>query len=339
MKESILKRKKIIMIGIGIILVIMVVLAIIAVSAIKMYAMSGKDLVIQSNLEMSEVGIISQTSGQIIELNVKEGDYIKEGDIIARVDSETLKAQREKAQAGIDTINAQINAAQAQYKNVKNGTREEELAQVKASYDLTKTNYDRIKTLYENGAVSKMEYDNVSTQLEVAAQKLQLAQKGATVETLEAASANVDTLEGQLKQAQAALKELDTYLGKTEIIAPATGVITQLNVDKGELVSGGMSVATITDTSAPWIQCNVMENELEKIALGKKVKIELTAYPNKTFDGEIVAINKSADFAVKRATNANGEFDILSYGIKVKPLNIDKQLFAGMTAFVNFGSK
>lgn len=333
---KILKRKKIIM---GALVSLVIVVGIVAVSGVKMYAMSDKDLVIQSNLEMSEVGIISQTAGQIVELNIKEGDHIKEGEIIARIDSKALIAQREKAQAALDIINSQITAASAQYQTVKNGSRAEELAQIQANYDLIRANYDRIKSLYDNGAVSKMEFDSITTQYEVVSQQLKMAKNGATPENLTAASANVETLQGQLKQAEAGLKEINASLEKTKIIAPASGVVTQLNIDKGELVSAGMSIATITDTSSPWIQCNVMEDELSKVQLGKKVIIELTAYPDKKFEGEIIAINKSADFAVKRATNDNGEFDILSYGVKVKPINVDKQVFAGMTAFVNFGAK
>lgn len=318
-------------------ILVLLLVVLVSFTKAKLENMKSDELIIQSNLEMTEVSVISQTAGQIIELNVEEGDHVTEGQILARIDSDTLLTQKAKAEAGITAIEGQLRSGEASYAKVKNGTRSEELAQVQSSFNLAETTYNRMKLLYEQGGISKAEYDSAATQYEVAKQKLQLAQNGAQAEDIQMAAAQVETLKGQLESAKASLAEIETYLQKTTIEAPATGVVTQLSVEKGGLISGGMPIAVITDTSSPWIQCNVMENELSNIKLGNEVTLELGAYPGKTFKGKITAVNKSADFAVKRATNANGEFDILSYGVKVKPLDIDEELFAGMTAFVNFG--
>ncbi|MCH5139171.1 HlyD family secretion protein, partial [Clostridiaceae bacterium UIB06] len=73
--------------------------------------------------------------------------------------------------------------------------------------------------------------------------------------------------------------------------------------------------------------------------LNGEVSVKLSTYPGEQFKGKIVRINKDADFAVKRATNDNGEFDVLSYGVKVELIDMNKPLHAGMTAFVDFGKK
>jgi HlyD family secretion protein len=114
-------------------------------------------------------------------------------------------------------------------------------------------------------------------------------------------------------------------------------VVTQVNVRNGELVSTGMPLLVIDDKSDSWILCSVRETSLAKVHLGQVVSVKLAAYQDKDYEGKVVRINKDADFAVKRATNDNGQFDVLSYGVKVELAGVDKPLYAGMTAFVDFG--
>lgn len=307
-------------------------------------------LVVQSTLEMTETNINSQIAGQLKQLNVKEGDHVKKGQVLAVVDSDTLLAQQAQAEAAIDTIAGQISSAKASqtgaisYLNkIRNGAKAEEIAKEKANFDLAGKNYNRMQTLFENGVIGKSEMDTVATQYEVAKQEYHLVKNKATKEDIEmaqadvaAAAASITSLEGQLRQAEAALAEIETYIGKTEITAPSDGIITRLNVEVGELISTGMPIAIITDTSAPWVQCNVMEDHLSKVSLEQLVEVTFTAYPEQVFQGRVVAINRSADFAVKRATNLNGDFDILAYGVKVELEDVDVPLYAGMTVFVNF---
>lgn len=314
---------------------------------------SHKGLEVQSTLEMDEISLNSQIAGQINLLDIKEGDSVKKGQLIATVNSDTLMAQRDQAQAAIDTINGQIQAAQAQqsaaaatYKKVTNGARAEEIAQAKANYDLKKTNYDRVIKLNQSGAVSQADLDAVQTDFEVAKQKYLLAQNGATAEDKDIAKANLNAsagslaaLNGQLEKATAAKAEIETYIKKTQIIAPTDGVISQLNVDEGELVSTGLPIAIITNQSKPWVSCKVMEDELSKVKVGQKVAVKFQAYPDQTYTGTVKTINKSADFAVKRATNSNGEFDVVAYGVRIELDSVDQPLYAGMTVIVNFENK
>ncbi|MEN6326100.1 MAG: efflux RND transporter periplasmic adaptor subunit [Syntrophomonas sp.] len=312
-----------------------------------------QDLIVQSTLEMTEVNINAQIAGQIKQINVKEGDKVAKGQILAVVNSDTLLAQKAQSEASIDTMQAQISKAQAAeaaaramlQKTVK-GARAEEIAQTKASYDLKKDNYTRMSSLFDNGAISKAALEAAATEYENAKQQYNLLINGARQEDITVAQANVNqasssvtALEGQLKQAEASLAEIKTYIDKTIITAPADGIVTQLNVEAGELVSTGLPIAIITGISDAWIKCNMMENKLGQIQPGQAVLVEFPAYPGKTFHGRVATINKSADFAVKRATNLNGDFDVRAYGVKVVLEDVNKPLYAGMTAFVNFSAE
>jgi HlyD family secretion protein len=272
-----------------------------AISGTKNVSQSDSHLMVQSNVEMTDTNINTMIGGKVKEISVKEGDNVKAGQVLITIDSDTLNAQISQAKARIEAINTQIDSA-------------------KAAKELADTTYSRVKTLYNRGLTSKADFDNASTHAEQAASGLQ-------------------TLYSQLNQAQAGLQEVTTHVNKTTITAPTTGVITQLNVEVGELVSTGMPLIVITDQDKPWVECDIKETDLAKVHLGQIVSIKLAAYKGQTFAGKVVRINKNADFAVKRATTDNGEFDIVSYGVKVEFIHINQPLYAGMTAFVDFSQK
>jgi len=317
----------------------------------KLVKQSTSNLTIQSNVEMTDININSQIPGKVKEVKVKEGDNVKKGDVLLIVDSDTLAAQQSQVKAQIETANSQLNAAKAardaasaKLELAQNGARPEEIDQAKAGYDLAKVTYDRLKVLYEEGSIPKSDIDNAETQFQLSKDKYDIAQSGARQEDIKAAKAQVDqasasaeAVEGQIKQAEAALDGVNININNATVVAPEDGVVTQLNVEAGELVSTGMPLVVVTDATKPSILCNVRETDLSKVDLNKEVSLKIPAYKDEVFKGKVVKINKNADFAVKRATNDNGEFDILSYGVKVELVDMDKTLRAGMTVFVDFG--
>lgn len=312
----------------------------------------GSDhLIVQSSVEMADTNINSMLPGKIKEIAVKEGDMVKKGQVLISMDSDALYAQKAQIEAQIDSASAQVEVAQAAKKaadakleGLNNGARSEEISQAKAAYELTQKTYDRVKLLYDDGAVAQSDLDSASTQLSLSKDKYSMAKNGSRPEEIKAAQAQADqaaaaiqAADGQVRQAKAGLEAVMINLGYATIISPGDGVVTQLNAEVGELVSTGMPLAVITDTSYPWILCNVNETDLSKVEMNQEVSITLAAYKDQTFKGKVVRINKNADFAIKRATNDNGGFDILSYGVKVELVDLTQPLHAGMTAFVDFG--
>ncbi|MEN6326471.1 MAG: efflux RND transporter periplasmic adaptor subunit [Syntrophomonas sp.] len=271
----------------------------------------GKEtLIVQSTLEMTEVNINAQIAGQIKQINIKEGDKVTRGMVLAAIDSNTLLAQKAQCEAGIEAMKAQIGQAQAMeagaratLQKVVKGAKPEEISQAKASFDLKQDNYDRKKSLCDGGAISKAELEAAATECEISKNQYQLLINGASQEDIAAAKANVNAasssisaLQAQLKKAEASLAEIETYINKTVITTPADGIVTQLNVEAGELISTGLPIAVITEISDAWIQCSIMEDKLGQIKPGQAVKVTFPAYPGKTFCGRIAIINKSADF-------------------------------------------
>lgn len=254
---------------------------------------------LQSYVEMTETNLTSQAVGKVKDVLVSEGDTVKAGQDLLVLDSDTLEAQKLQAAARIETVKSQIRAATA-------------------SATLAKTNYERVKGLRDKGMTSQADYDSALTQTQQA-------------------DANLDVLQGQLAQAQGALVELQTYLNRTTLVSPGEGVVTQINTRAGETVSTGLPLVVVTEQNHPWIECDLRETDLSLAHRGGMVTVEFPAYPNQKFHGTVTRINKNADFATKRATNENGQFDIRSFGVKVELTGDHPDLYAGMTAFVTFG--
>jgi HlyD family secretion protein len=256
-------------------------------------------LKLQSYVEMTETNLTSQAVGKVRAVLVSEGDAVKAGQDLLILESDTLEAQKLQAAARIATVGSQIRAATA-------------------TASLADTSYLRVKALYDKGLASQADYDGALTQKQQA-------------------DANLEVLQGQLAQARGSLAELQTYLNRTTLVSPGAGVVTQINTRAGETVSTGLPLVVVTEQTRPWIECDLRETDLSLVHRGDVVAVEFPAYANQKFHGTVTRINKNADFATKRATNENGQFDIRSFGVKVELTGDHPDLYAGMTAFVSFG--
>ena len=315
---DIVKKNKNLVIIAGIILVLCIVFIM-----VKMNLTSSGDLIIQGNIKTEETDLNSKIAGNIDQVLVEEGQEVKKGDTLIVISSDTIEAKKQQAEAA-------TAAAEAQYNKALNGARSQEVAQAKAGYDLAEKTYQRIKKLYDQEAISENTYDQVFAQYTAAKETYEMAVQGARVEDKAAAEALV-------QQAKAATAEVQTYLDDTVIKAPMDGTVTQINVNEGELVSSGMPLATLTSNKKPYVEINVKETDLGQVHVGGEVKLTIEAYPDEIFKGKIVNVSQKPDFATKRATNNNGDFDVLSYGVKVEMPDVDKDIYPGMTVMVNLG--
>lgn len=340
-------------IGAVLIIAVIIVALCIAFAFAKSSGESGNDLVIQGNLKTTETDLNSKLAGTVKETLVKEGDQVKEGQTLIVMDSDTLAAKKQQAQAALSEAQSQQRAAsaveqaaQTQYQKALNGARSQEVAQAKVQLDLAESTYNRIKPLYEQGAVPATQYDQAKAQYDAAKQTYDMAAAGTRTEDKEAAKAQVaqaasavETAKGAIVQAQGAVNEVDSYLEDSVIKAPMDGTVTTLNVNPGQLVSTGMPLATVSSSQKPWVELDVPETHLGMVKLNQNVKVSFLAYPGKEYEGTVVRVSEKPDFATKRATNNNGDFDVLSYGVKVEISGADQELYPGMTVLVDFGKK
>jgi HlyD family secretion protein len=208
-----------------------------------------------------EVKISSEVSGEIISLNVKEGQVVKKGDLLVKINPDLYTSGYNRSVSNLSGTKAGLSQADAQFKE-------------------SKSNFDRSKTLYDKGIISKSDWDKAVASFEVAK-----ATKQSAYYTVQSASATVN--------------EAKDNLGRTTIYAPADGTISMLNVELGERVLGtqqmtGTEILRVANLNNMEVEVDVNENDIVKIKVGDEANVEVDAYLKKQFKGIVTSISNSA---------------------------------------------
>lgn len=236
-----------------------------------------------------EVIISSDVSGEIVQLYVKEGDSVVAGQVLIKIDPEAYLSSVERGQANLDNAKASLSMSQAQI--LTNIAQREEL---QTQLNQAKRNHDRNVQLFKEGIASQAQFDETLAQVENAQASIRSADAN-----IKAAKESARGSEFTVKSSEASLRELRTNLGRTTIKAPSSGIISSLSVEKGERVVGtaqmaGTEIMRISDMSTMEVQVEVSENDIVKVALGDTVEIEVDAYLNRKFIGNVTQIANSA---------------------------------------------
>lgn len=247
-----------------------------------------------------EVKISPDISGQIVELNVEEGDTIPKGMVLAKIYADIYALQRDQAAS-------QVNQSVASVANSKAA-----LESLKSAVELAQQTYDRNNILYRDTVISKSEFDTYESNLRIAK-----ANYNAALENIRAQEAGVSGSKTGLTRA-------NKDLSRTTIIAPMSGVISSLKVKKGESVAGnsfnvGTEMMTIADMSAIEVRVSVPENDIPKIQIGQLADIEVDAYNKRKFRGHVTKIATSVATASSLGSVST---DATNYEVRVR-LDID----------------
>jgi HlyD family secretion protein len=247
------------------------------------------------------------------------------------LDDEDLRNRLEVARATLMSARARLGKLLA-------GSRPEEIRQAEANlhqaqFDLRnkQTQYDRMKSLYERGVISKEAFDNAETgfkvaqaAVQVATESYQLVKEGPRKEDIEDARAQVD-------QAQASVKLNETQLSYTTLYSPISGVVLVKSGEIGEVVNPGTSIVTIADVENVWLKAYIPETDLSKVKWGQDVIVTADLRPQKKYRGRISFISSQAEFTPKQIQTEK-ERVTLVYRIKVDIPNRDRELKPGMPA-------
>ena len=248
----------------------------------------------------TEVKISSDVSGEIVELLVNEGDSVTRGQVLARVDPEAYQSQVERAAAGVNSARSAVANSRSQLQSAK-AQKEQIEAQLMNARDIHKRN----EKLYKEGVISEQEYEASLANVRTLEANLRAAEAN-----IKSAEESIKAAEFQVRSAEATLKEINTSLKRTTIYASMSGIVSKLNVEKGERVVGtsmmaGTEILRIADLSEMEIQVEVPENDLPRINLGQEVQIEIDAYLDRKFKGTVVEIAHSASNLISAAGTVN----------------------------------
>jgi len=266
-----------------------------------------------------EVKISSDVSGEVVELYVKEGDSVKIGQVLARVNPDTYQSAVERTSAGVNAARSQAGAT-----NLNIETAKAQRDQIKSQWDNAKKNLERSKSLLQEGIISQSEYDASETTFRNLSASLASAEN-----SISTAKKNAEASGYQVKDAEALLKETRTNLGRTTIKAPASGVISKLNIEKGERVVGtiqmsGTEMMRIADLGAMEVQVEVSENDIIRVQVGNTTDIEVDAYQNRKFKGTVTDVANSASNISTNGISALSNDQVTKFVVKIR---IDKESY------------
>ncbi|MBB3350993.1 HlyD family secretion protein [Rhizobium sp. BK049] len=258
-----------------------------------------REFVLYGNVDIRQVSLGFRVSGRISELGVDEGDVVKCGTVLAKLDAAPYEFAVRSGEANAAALRATLD-------KLKAGPRPTEIAQARAAYDesladLQNANlaYDRARQLRPQGTISEANLDQATAAKAMAAARsqsaseaLKLLQEGSRVEDIAAADA-------QLKAAEATLASARTSLADTELRAPNDGVILSRVRENGAIVSPADTVFVLSLTEPVWVRSYVAEPDLGRVHPGMKVSVTSDTQPDRPYEGTIGFISPVAEFTPK----------------------------------------
>ena len=290
--------------------------------------------IIQGQAEVDEYSVSSKVPGRILEFRVKEGQTVQAGDTLAILEAPDIAAKMEQARAA-------EAAAQAQNEKAIKGARQEQIQaayemwqKAQAGVDIAEKSYKRVKNLFEQGVMPAQKLDEVTAQRNAAiatekAAKAQytMAKNGAEREDKMAAAALVERAKG-------AVAEVESYVKETFLIAQAAGEVSEIFPKVGELVGTGAPIMNIAILKDMWVTFNVREDLLKNLTMGAEFEAIVPALDNKAIKLKVDYMKDLGTYAAWKATKTTGQFDLKTFEVRARPMEIVEGLRPGMSVII-----
>lgn len=288
----------------------------------------------QGQVEARQINVAPKIPGRIEQIVVKEGDFVKKGDLLLTIETPEIDAKLQQAKAAHQAAQAQLSKANKGARSQQKQMAYSLWQQAKVAAEFAENSFQRVQNMFNEGLVSVQKRDEVYTkykasldQLQAAKAQYDLAVEGAQIEDKEAAKAMVD-------RAQGAINEVESYHREGSVYAPISAEIQKIIPNEGELVNTGYPIVNLIDLSDIWVILNIREDFLPKFQKGTRFKAIIPALANREVTLEVKHVAVMADFATWTATKAQGDFDRKTFEIKAYPTESIKGLRPGMSVLV-----
>ncbi len=321
-----MNRKKIIIAA-----VIFVVLA--TAAGYKVFRPQEHGITATGTIEITRVDITPKVGGYITEFRIKEGDNLTNGQRVAVISRPDLKAQVLRDEAALEKAIAGLKDLE---KGARSQERQEFLAMVQSAnsvYQKARTDFERYKVLYSQGAISAQQYDSAKSALDVAYQALVSAQQKLSLADEGARPDAVTAQKQEVERNKAILASSRSQLADTIITTPRSGLVLSKNYENNEYVNPGSPIATIGDMQDCWVKVYVASTQLGLIKIGQQVNVKVDSFPDKIFHGHIKEISQTAEFTPRQSLTQRERANQV-FAVKVKLDNSRGILKPGMPADV-----
>jgi len=309
------------------------VTVVVLMGVIGFFALGRDPEFIQGEVEVSEYRVSSKVPGRILEIRVKEGDFVNVGDTLAIIDAPEVRAKMVQARGAETSATAMEQMAQ-------NGARKEQvqaafqlLQKAKAGLEIAEKSYNRVQKLFDEGVLSAQKRDEayanykaMQATMEAAQSQYDMAVNGARQEEKLAAM-------GQANRAKGAVEEVNSYINETVQVAQMAGEVSSIYPKVGELVGTGSPIMTISIMDDMWGVFNVREDQLNGMQVGTEFSAFVPAF-NKDVKMKVYHMKDEGSFAVWKATKANGQYDLKTFEVKARPAEKLEGLRPGMSLII-----
>jgi len=296
--------------------------------------LSNDKIILQGNVDIRQVELGFRVNGRVAEMRVDEGDFVKEGDVLAVLDKASFIHVR-------DIAKGQVDQSSASLKKMEAGNRIQEIEQARAAVKEQEAAYEyadkflkRQENLLKTRAVSQQAYDDalahkqeIEAKLKSVQEALKLSEEGFRAEDIEAARADLTIAKARLANAETDLKD-------TEILAPKSGTILTRVTEPGAIVGNGGTVYTLSLPSPVWVRAYVSEIDLGRIKPGIEAMVYTDTNPDKPFKGQIGFISPKAEFTPKNIETKELRTNLV-YRLRIIVEDVKSELRQGMPVTVS----
>lgn len=326
------------------ILVILVLLAGLAVAGLAWWLAARPDvpagLILYGNLDLRQVDLPFNGSERIAAVLVQEGDRVKKGEVVARLDTSRLEPQVARAEA-------EAAAQRAVVDRLHNGNRPEEIAEARANLASAQADaanarrqYERIHALTVSSAgraASQQDLDNAKAAMDVAEARAMASRKQLELEVLGPRREDVDQAEAQLRMDEAQLALLRQQLADAELAAPIDAVVRSRLMEPGEMASPARPVFSLAVTDPKWVRAYAPEPDLGRLHPGMAAEVTVDSFPGRKFPGWIGFISPVAEFTPKTVETAELRTSLV-YEVRIFVKDPGDELRLGMPATVSLAT-
>ncbi len=286
-------------------------------------------------MQAKTVDVAAKVTGRVEALKVREGDNVTADQLLLVLDIPEVEAK-------LKEVRALQEAAAAKSSLVDEGARPQEIRAAKAQMQraqagaqlATKT-YNRVRSLYKDGLVSKQKFDEALAQKQSADQMLVMAREQYDIAVTGARAQEKTAASALSQQAAGGVEQVQTIVDEKNVTAPLAAEVSRIFVEEGEIAAAGVALVSLVDLTDQWVVFNVREDAMPEIKKGTQLKAEIPALGRKDVAFEVYFINARGEYATWRATRQSTGFDLKTFEVRARPVSAVPDLRPGMSVIVH----
>lgn len=289
----------------------------------------GGTVAVSGTIEVTEVEVSFKIPGRVRERLVDEGEQVKAGQIVARLDDEDLRLELAQRERDTEVLGANLRELETGFRKEDIDRADAAVKRVKADAERLKADFARQETLYRREVISRRDYDAAKASFESSQAALREAVAQQELMHRGPRSEQIDAARARLAQAREALELARTRLGYTTLAAPMAGLVLAKHVEPGEQVTAGTPIVSVGDMVNTWMRAYIAETDLGRVKVGQKARVTSDTWPDRHYEGTVTFISPEAEFTPK-SVQTQKERVKLVYRIKITIPNPNMELKPGM---------